>query len=107
MAAASDADQSIARGAIAYVFYCAECHGANGQANPAKGIPQLAGLRVADLMRQLSALSAKAPDRHAQLLARMDQRDLAGIADYLASLAPPPASAIQREQRGDQKMRAN
>jgi cytochrome c553 len=94
-APAGDADQSLARGAIAYVFFCAECHGANGQGNPAKGIPQLAGLRVADLMRQLSALSANAPNNHAQLLSHMDHRDLAGIADYLASLAPPPASATR------------
>jgi cytochrome c553 len=93
--AAGPTDQSIARGAIAYVFFCADCHGANGHGSSASGIPQLAGLRAADLMRQLSALSTSAPNQHARLLARLDHQDLIAIADYLASFAPPPPSAVQ------------
>jgi cytochrome c553 len=95
MSPSAAADQSVARGAIDYVFFCAECHGANGQGNSAKGVPQLAGLHAADLTRQLTALSPSARARHAPLLKRMDHQDLVGIADYLASLAPPPAIAGQ------------
>ncbi len=94
------ANSSIARGAIAYVFFCADCHGANGQGDQTKGVPQLAGAPAADLARRLAQLSTAAADRsvHVNLLGKLDRKDIQAVADYLASLAAPlpPSPRIER-----------
>jgi cytochrome c553 len=91
------ANSSIARGAIAYVFFCADCHGANGQGDQTKGVPQLAGMPAADLAQRLAQLSTAPADRsaHVSLLGKLDRKDIQAVADYLATLAAPPAVATR------------
>jgi cytochrome c553 len=99
-AQSSPGAQLTARGAVSYALYCAACHGGNGGGNPASHAPELAGRAAAALARQLSELrhaaraagvQGKRP--HANALAQLNAEDIEGIAEYLASLAPPPPAA--------------
>ena len=92
------ADQLVARGALSYTFYCADCHGGNGAGDAAKHVPQLAGRSAASLVRDISALQdaarasrGQATNQHARVLSRLNSEQIEAIADYLASLAPPPS----------------
>ncbi|HUN73395.1 MAG TPA: c-type cytochrome [Steroidobacteraceae bacterium] len=92
------ADQLVARGALSYTFYCADCHGGNGAGDAAKHVPELAGRSAASLVRDISALQdaarasrGQATNRHARVLSRLNSEQIEAIADYLASLAPPPS----------------
>jgi cytochrome c553 len=93
-------DQLIARGALSYTFYCAACHGGNGEGNAADHVPQLAGRNAAVLGREISMLKdaartdrARVTDTHARVLAPLSAEQIEGIADYLTSLAPAPLAA--------------
>jgi len=95
---AAPADQLVARGALSYTFYCADCHGGNGAGDAAKHVPQLAGRSAASLVRDISALQdaarasrGQATNQHARVLSRLNSEQIEAIADYLASLAPPPS----------------
>lgn len=87
----------MAPGSVDYVYLCGDCHGAIGEGNAAKGVPPLAGRPARDLEQRLAQLRTHRggtdwPD-HGQLLAKLTQQDIDAIADYLASLVPPPAIA--------------
>ncbi|HTX25017.1 MAG TPA: c-type cytochrome [Steroidobacteraceae bacterium] len=93
-------DQLIAQGALSYTFYCAACHGGNGGGNAAARVPQLAGRSAAALVRQISALRqvtltgpSEGTARHPRVLVQLNAGQIAAIAEYLASLVPPPAAA--------------
>jgi cytochrome c553 len=93
----TDSNPSKARAAIDYVYLCADCHGAGGGGNAAIGVPQLAGRPARDLKQRLAQLSAHHgatgwPD-HARVLGQLSQEDIEAIADYLATLVPPPPIA--------------
>jgi cytochrome c553 len=93
-----DSDQLTAHGAISYVFYCAACHGGNGGGDALHHVPPLAGRAAAALVRQITALKdAAGPGgsggNHARSLAALNAAQIEGIADYLASLVPPPSAA--------------
>jgi len=88
---------SKAQAAIDYVYLCADCHGGIGEGNAAYGVPPLAGQPARDLKQRLAQLSAHHgatgwPD-HARVLGKLSQADIEAIADYLATLVPPPAIA--------------
>jgi cytochrome c553 len=96
----STGDQLIARGALSYAFYCAACHGGNGGGSPVAHVPQLAGRNAAWLARQIAALRdaprtgrSQATANHARVLGQLSAAQIEGIAEYLASLAPPPSVA--------------
>jgi cytochrome c553 len=98
----SAGEQLMAQGAVSYAFYCAGCHGGNGGGHPGKHVPQLAGRPSASLLKEISALQAAARtgrsgaagrSTHARVLAELSAKQLQGIAEYLASLAPPPPVA--------------
>ncbi len=92
-------DQLVARGALNYTFYCSSCHGGNGEGNAARHVPQLASRDAASLVREISSLRDAARTgspgtaRHARVLAQLKTRQIQGIAEYLAGLAPPPSAA--------------
>ena len=88
---------------INYVYYCAGCHGANGEGSVDAHAPSLAGRSAALLARQLRALLADQPDgprpnraagAHASL-PRLDSAQIEAMANYLASLAPAPPAAVR------------
>jgi len=100
VAAQTRTGDQLAQGALSYTFYCADCHGGNGAGDAAKHVPQLAGRSAASLVRDISALQdaarptrGRATDRHARVLSRLHSEQIKAIADYLASLAPPPSFA--------------
>lgn len=93
-------DQLIAQGALNYTFYCSSCHGGNAGGNPATRAPPLAGQPSASLVREIAALRQRAHTsrtpaaaQHASVLAQLQGEQIEGIAEYLASLAPPPSAA--------------
>ena len=96
-AADTKSKPDMAPGSVDYVYLCGDCHGAIGEGGAAKGAPPLAGLRARDLKQRLTQLRAAGagstwPD-HSQLLSKLSEADIDAIADYLASLVPPPAIA--------------
>jgi cytochrome c553 len=90
-------DQLVARGALSYAFYCAACHGGNGGGDAAGHVPRLAGRSAASLVQETSALRDAAGngkgDAHHARVAQLNTEQIEGIAEYLASLAPPPSAA--------------
>jgi cytochrome c553 len=93
-------DQLIAQGALSYTFSCAACHGANGGGNAVQRVPQLAGRSAASLVRQISALrqaalsgGSEGKGKHARVIVQLSAGQIEAIAQYLASLAPPPEAA--------------
>ncbi|HTW37027.1 MAG TPA: cytochrome c [Steroidobacteraceae bacterium] len=93
-------DQLIAQGALNYTFYCSSCHGGNAGGNPTAHAPPLAGQTAAPLEREIAALRKAARTTrdpaaasHASVLAQLNGEQIEGIAEYLASLAPPPSAA--------------
>ena len=78
-----------------YEARCVTCHGRAGEGSDAQRVPRLAGQRFEYLLRQLQESRkggrANMPPLHRGALVRLDDGDLAGLADYLARL-PAPAS---------------
>jgi len=85
--------QLAAHGAGVYARSCATCHGANGEGDARARVPRLAGQRPEYTATQLhDAAEGRrlAMERdHARIVARMDARDIAGIAVCLARMGAP------------------
>jgi len=80
------------QGASLFADFCANCHGARAQGNPAKRVPRLAAQHSEYLQEQLhDAAEGRRPSMgrdHARLLAPLSHDEVGAIAEYLASLAP-------------------
>lgn len=105
--AAAEAANLRAQGIIDYVYFCAGCHGANGEGSQHRHVPALAGRSSQLLASEISSLQARTPggdgppgrqpahSPHQRALAQLSAAQIQAIAAYLASLAPPPAAAIE------------
>ncbi len=84
-------------GAALYGRLCSSCHGAEGAANAAAGIPRLAGQHVEYLTEQLhDAAEGRRPEMgrdHARLLLRLTASDRDALAAYLSQLVPAPGGS--------------
>lgn len=93
----SNADRAGA--AVEYVYLCGDCHGAIGEGKRSQGVPPLAGRSAQELEQRLAQLRADAAPSawpgHAPLLAKLTPEDIDAMANYLASLVPPPAIATE------------
>lgn len=80
-------------GSRAYADQCAHCHGSSGEGNAKDVVPILAGQHYEYLLRQMyDAVDGRRPNfsrSHVRLLARLEQDDLVGIADFLSRLDWP------------------
>ncbi len=86
-----------ARGAALFGRLCSRCHGAAGQGDPALAIPELAGQRVAYLVRQFANFHAGRREstrmhRVVSQTALRNPQDWADIAAYLGAANPPPTT---------------
>lgn len=83
----------IARGKQLYDKDCADCHGANGQGNPAKYFPMLAAQHYKYLLREVNLIrNGKRGNSNPDMVAvikRYSADDLETVSDYMASLVPP------------------
>jgi cytochrome c553 len=79
-------------GRVFFQKSCAECHGTEGEGNGVTLVPLLAGQHFSYLLRQMQdTLGGRRPNMpppHADLLGGVDERQLAGLADYLSRLQP-------------------
>ena len=86
-----------ARGAAEFGRLCSRCHGARGQGDAVRVIPELAGQRVSYLVRQLANFHAGEREsvRMHLVVSQAELRspqDWADIAAYLSAAEPPPAT---------------
>ena len=93
--------QYVERGAAVYKSQCADCHGAAGEGDDAKGVPRIAGQHAGYLMRQIyDAVDGRRPPltrSHAKRFEPLVFEDVLGLGDYIARLGwnagGPPAPA--------------
>jgi len=82
--------RSLQLGAERYAALCRDCHGAHGQGDDARAIPQIAAQHYEYLRRQIyDAVDGRRPNfspAHIRLLARLDHEDIQAIADYVSRL---------------------
>jgi cytochrome c553 len=73
---------------------CGACHGANGEGQPAGGIPRLTGLNEAYLARQLAVFGNGTRDNATMspISKTLTEQSMADVAAYYASLPAPKAS---------------
>lgn len=82
----------VAEGARIYFRRCESCHGSSGQGDPDHAVPKISGQHYEYLRRQIyDAVDGRRPGfpaSHVRLLATLDHDAIAGVADYLARIAP-------------------
>jgi cytochrome c553 len=78
----------VAHGSKVYAQRCANCHGRAGEGDDSTTTPGLSGQHYEYLLRQMyDAVDGRRPnfsDGHVRILARLQQDDLIGVADFLA-----------------------
>jgi cytochrome c553 len=98
----SKAGALIAQNGAAGASACMQCHGAQGQGQPAAGFPRLAGQAKAYLVTQLTAFKTggRSNPIMSPMAAALNPTQISDVADYYASLpawkpqaAPKPTAA--------------
>jgi cytochrome c553 len=76
-----------------YSAACASCHGRNGDGDPEKAIPKLAGQHYEYLLRQMhDAVDGRRPtlsSEHVKKIKPLDLEELQALADYLSRAELP------------------
>lgn len=98
--AAIGTGDGLAAGAQAFVLGCADCHGATGQGDAARGVPRLAGQHQGYLRRQLQdAVEGRRPRlqaSHGGRFRALSAEEIDGLSDYLSRNVRRAASAPSR-----------
>ncbi len=86
---------ALARGESLYHDLCTECHGAQGQGDPAKAYPLIQGQHYNYIMRQLqwiqNGLRRNANREMMKTIKDLPLSDLEALADHISRLSPDPA----------------